>query len=308
MKNLYSKAGCFGGGLLKVAFVVSLSVACSTQKSQFGSGLGKVPQTGNIAALEREMHARLNRDRSKKGLHGLKRDSRLADIARFHSHDMKKNDFFGHTSPNTGTLEDRLARAAYLAEVARENLAIAPNVQVGQDHLLMSPGHRANIYSKDVTHVGIGIVHGSSREPGSLTITQVFGKPLRTESPGEAKSKIERRIQAERGRSGLGPISANGKLTALARKHIRRLGGDVSGMDIRRVGNAVKKDFSKKARKTDGAVVAMAQNISSGDDLQISSAFTSKDASSYGIALRRVKDKKGRPQMVVLLLVLFSSR
>lgn len=296
------------GIFLVAVLMVALSLACSTPKSQFGSGLGKVQPNANTAGLEKEMFSRLNRDRAEKGLPSLKWDSALADIARYHSHDMKQNDFFGHTSPNTGTLENRLVRAAYLAEVARENVAIAPNVQDGQDGLLRSPGHRANILSNDVTHVGIGIVPGSSKEAEGLTITQVFGKPLRAESPGETKTKIERKIAEHRRRSGLGPMGTNPRLTALAQKYIKNLDGDVSGADLRRVGAAATRDYQKKGPKGAGGIVTMGQNIFVADELQLAGELTSSHASSYGIAVRQVRDKQGRPSMIVLLLVLFAAQ
>ena len=285
--------------------VFAFSISCSAQGPQYGSGLSKVPPSGGAARYEKEMLARLNSDRAKKGLHPLKWDTELAFVARFHSRDMKRNDFFGHTSPTTGSLDDRLVKSSYLAEVARENLAVAPNVQLGQDSLLRSPGHRANIYSSDVTHVGIGIVMGSSKEPGSLTITQVFSKPMRTAGTGETKAIIQRRIQTVRKKNGLRPLRVNARLSALAQKHVRRLDGDIGGRDLRQIGKAVKRDFQKKGRAQTGAIVTIAQNIFTGDDVQISGPLIAPQASGYGLAVRRVKDERGRPLLAILLLVLF---
>jgi uncharacterized protein YkwD len=293
--------------LLLAGLVSALPLACRTHNPAYGSGLARVSPSESTSRFEKEMFSRLNSDRAEHGLPALKWDPRLADIARYHSNDMMQNDFFGHTSPNTGTLDNRLVRAAYLAEVGRENVAIAPDVQVGQDNFLKSPGHRANILSNDVTHVGIGIVPGSSKEPNSLTITQVFGKPLQAETLQEAKAKIEKRIHEERRRSGRGPIEPNGKLSALAQKHIKNLDGDVAGSDLRRVGTAVSRDYKKRGSRKAEAIVTMAQNIYSGDDLQVSGELTSKSASSYGLAVSRVTDQEGRPSLVVLLLVLLNA-
>lgn len=283
-----------------------LSICCSTQKAQYGSGLAKVPPSGNAARFEKEMLVRLNSDRKRQGLHALKWDPDLASIARYHSRDMKQNDFFGHTSPTTGNLDNRLVRAAYLAEVARENVAIAPNVQIGQDSLLQSPGHRANIYSQDVTHVGIGIVVGSSKEPGSLTITQVFSKPMRAESPGEAKATIARRIDQERRKRGLPPLRKDSGLNSLAQQNLRALDGNVTRGDLKRVGEAVEKSYARKNRSANGAIVTIAQNLVSGGDLQISGALTSPGASRYGLAVKKVRDERGRPLLVVLLVLFLS--
>lgn len=288
-----------------ILFVGALAAAssCASRAPKFGSGLAKVPASPKTSSFEKQMHARLNRDRAKYGLQPLKWDAKLADIARFHSRDMKQNSFFGHNSPTTGSLDDRVVMAGYLALVARENVAIAPDVETGQDGLLASRGHFENIMSRDVTRVGIGIVPGSSSDPRDLTITQVFAKPASSQSPSQASSQIEQAIQKARRKSGLTALGKDQRLTALARKHIRDLPGDFSGKDARKVGDAVERKYSKGAPKNASAVVAVAAQFLDAEEFLVPSIVTSRQTIRYGLAVGRVKDEQGRPALTLLLLL-----
>src|SRR5690349_1189992 len=68
---------------------------------KFGEGTPEVAATPEIEALEKAMHARLNRDRAKKGLGPLAFDAKLAAVGRAHSEDMRVHHFFAHESPQT---------------------------------------------------------------------------------------------------------------------------------------------------------------------------------------------------------------
>jgi uncharacterized protein YkwD len=162
------------------------------------------------------MFLRLNRDRKDRGLPALRYDPRLAEVARFHSADMRDHHFFEHDSPTSGSLEDRLNSAGYLFLTARENLSEAPDVHTGQDSLLKSPGHYANIVATDITHIGIGIVPGGVQARENLTITQVFSQPGRAESGAAAADAVVRRIQTERSSHGMGAAQRHPFLDELA--------------------------------------------------------------------------------------------
>ena len=111
------------------------------------------------------MFERLNRDRAASGLPPLEYDEHLADIGRAQSEDMRLHHFFAHESPMYGALDDRFDRAGYVAKVARENLAEAPDVETAQDGLMKSPHHHENIMARDVTKIGIGIVRAGVKDP-----------------------------------------------------------------------------------------------------------------------------------------------
>lgn len=133
-----------------------------------------VPVTSTEDA-ETRLLAMLNRDRQRHGLAPLALDERVSVIARKHSQEMFETGVVAHLSPTTGSAADRVKAGGVSSAVVLENVARAYGVAEAQEGLMNSPGHRANILSRDATHVGIGVVLGQevagSRE---LFVTQLF--------------------------------------------------------------------------------------------------------------------------------------
>jgi hypothetical protein len=114
-------------------------------------------------------------DRSRFGLTSLSWDPELAAIARAHSAEMAEEGYFAHVSPRTGSVADRLHRAAYPASFAAENIAMSPRLGEAQESLMRSPGHRAAILSPEATHFGIGVVTRHDQTQGTVHhLTQLF--------------------------------------------------------------------------------------------------------------------------------------
>ncbi len=289
---------------LSVALVVALSgCAGGARGGKFGAGYEKVPVTAEIQVLEHQMAKRLNRDRAAVGLAPLTYDDELADVARAHSHDMHTNRFFAHESPSTGGLDDRLARAGYLAIEARENLAEAPDVDTGQDVLLASPGHHANIMAQSVTNVGIGIVKGGVEDPRNLVFTQVFAKPGQIQSPAEARRSIIHTLETERRAAGLAPLRSNRRLDELAESHIGELPMEPSPRSLQAVGEAVANELSRKPIDGVAGVSVGGQLLWDTGQFVLPAAARQARAGSFGLAVRRVSGPDGRPQLKILLLL-----
>ena len=130
---------------------------------------GPVPLLAEVVALT-------NAQRSAHGLGPLTADGRLAAAAQGHNDDMVARGFFAHESPDGASVADRVRAAGYSYGVVAENIAAgqrtaADVVQGWMD----SPGHRANILNRDVTHTGVGFTAGG---PYGTTWTQVLGRPL----------------------------------------------------------------------------------------------------------------------------------
>lgn len=284
---LLGPAGCGGGG--------------AAGPARFGAGAPEeVPATPEIAGLERAMHARLNRDRARKGLGPVAFDPALASIARGHSKDMSDHRFFAHESPRTGSLEDRLDRAGYLAAVARENLGEGPDVERTQDGLLASPGHHANIMAKDVSRVGIGIVKGGVAARENLLVTQVFATPIEPVDPGEALLVVAARIQDARRAAGLRPLPRDAKLDELARKHVGEVPDDLGPQAAERIGQAVTGALTGSGLR--GVMVGTSLFLTPAI-YEAKGAVVSKAARAVGIAAAPAKDERGRPAIKVLFLV-----
>jgi uncharacterized protein YkwD len=124
---------------------------------------------------EKRLGRMINRDRERHGLHALPLEPRLTEVARAHSLAMRETGVVAHISPTTGSAVDRVRAGGIKSSVVLENVARAYGVAEAEDGLMNSPGHRANILSRDATHMGLGVVLGGvvagRRE---LFVTQLF--------------------------------------------------------------------------------------------------------------------------------------
>ena len=77
----------------------------------------------SISNTEREVVRLVNIERQKAGLAPLKIDSKLCQIAKLKSEDMKKKGYFSHTSPTYGTPFDMLKQFNVTYKTAGENIA-----------------------------------------------------------------------------------------------------------------------------------------------------------------------------------------
>ncbi len=128
------------------------------------------------ADAEQELLALMNQARMAAGLAALVWDNRLAAIARSHSRDMLANGFIAHVSPTTGDAVARVARAGLAFGLVLENVGQEGGVQQAHRGFMSSPGHRANVLSAKVSHVGIGVV--VKRGGGApLVVTELFAAP-----------------------------------------------------------------------------------------------------------------------------------
>lgn len=110
------------------------------------------------SASETKMFELVNNERTSRGIGALTWDTRLVVVARNYATLMWKDGYFGHYDPEGHDVGYRLAQAGIRYEVAGENLALAPNVDIAHSGLMNSPGHRANILDKDFHRVGIGVI------------------------------------------------------------------------------------------------------------------------------------------------------
>jgi len=122
-------------------------------------------------ATEEAMIVLVNKERGAAGFSTLTFDSKLRDVARFHSEDMLRKGYFSHYSPEGKTVADRAEQFNVDYTVIGENLAYAPSLELAHKGLMNSPGHKANILSPDFNKIGIGVLDGGIY--GKM-FTQVF--------------------------------------------------------------------------------------------------------------------------------------
>lgn len=113
----------------------------------------------------------VNSEREDARLSPLILDERLCIVARRHAEDMIRSGYFGHVSPNSGTLAGRLAAAGVTFGKAGENLAGNTSVSDAHRMLMESPVHRGNVLNSEFTRIGAAVVKGG---PYGMMIVEVF--------------------------------------------------------------------------------------------------------------------------------------
>jgi len=154
-----------------------------------------------ISDLEQRVHVLVNKERAGRKLAGLRFDDKLARIARTHSQDMARRNFFDHVNPDGQDPTARGEAAGYTCEKVSGDLVtvgLAENIfqgnlysrvrtvgtqksyewnsadEIAAESLtgwMNSPGHRRNIVETTYIKTGIGI---AIARDDKVYITQVF--------------------------------------------------------------------------------------------------------------------------------------
>jgi uncharacterized protein YkwD len=120
-----------------------------------------------LKEVERKVFQLTNEARRDHHLMPLGRDTNLIDIARAHSDDMLKRNYFSHVSPDGKSIQDRIV-PAYSRTLSRagENIWSGHGydysdttlmARVIVDSWMSSPGHRANILNPNYNYLGVGV-------------------------------------------------------------------------------------------------------------------------------------------------------
>ncbi|OAH53565.1 hypothetical protein AWH48_09780 [Domibacillus aminovorans] len=118
-------------------------------------------KAGSVSAFEQQVFELVNQERAKQGVKALQLDTKLSDVARTKSQDMKNKGYFSHQSPTYGSPFDMMKQFGITYKSAGEN--IAKGQQTPEEVMnawMNSDGHRKNILSADYTHIGVGYVDG----------------------------------------------------------------------------------------------------------------------------------------------------
>ncbi|WP_276239373.1 CAP domain-containing protein [Halobaculum marinum] len=122
----------------------------------------------NVSKVESTLKQKVDEHRDDNDVGPLNADPRLAIIARHHSYDMAKRDFFAHTNPDNETYTDRLQQSDYACGGGYQNIGAifwkANDTQTEEQlaeellHGFMRSGqHNMAMIDPDMTTVGIGI-------------------------------------------------------------------------------------------------------------------------------------------------------
>ncbi len=149
--------------------------------------------TIRVDTLERRIHELVNAQRRQRNLAALRFDEQLATIARAHSADMARRNFFDHTNPDGLDPSARVKRAGFACREGESENLFQSNLYRGLtivngrtfyewntaeqiakesvDGWMMSPGHRRNILERGRVVAGIGI---AIAKDDKVYITELF--------------------------------------------------------------------------------------------------------------------------------------
>jgi uncharacterized protein YkwD/uncharacterized membrane protein required for colicin V production len=134
-----------------------------TVKPQSNENIALGFSTTNVKSdptAAKQMLVLLNNERKAAGLPELVFDEKLAQVGEAHCKDMFARGYFSHNTPEGKTPFDRMDAAGITYFLAGENLALAPSVDDAFTGLMNSPGHKANMLTRDFGKVGISAVDG----------------------------------------------------------------------------------------------------------------------------------------------------
>lgn len=180
--------------------------------------LADVEPITTVADAEARMFELVNLDRAAAKLPPLQLDTRVADVARAHSREMRITGVVGHVSATTGTAADRVKVGGIRTGLVLENIARAYGIGEAEAGLMNSPGHRANLMSRSATHVGIGIELGeeiSNRR--EMFVTQVFIRIPPTVDPVYAQTRVREQLRV------VGKFTADANLDRIATEYAQAL-------------------------------------------------------------------------------------
>ncbi len=134
------------------------------------------PTLAEASEIERRAFEQTNQVRSKNGLPALEWDGDVCRMARTHSENMSRLNFFSHVTPDGLRLRDRARAAGILTyTMLGENIAYNQGYQdpgaFAVERWMASPKHRANILSAEFRAMAIGTYVAAD---GSVFLTQTF--------------------------------------------------------------------------------------------------------------------------------------
>lgn len=244
---------------------------------------------------EERMLVLVNRDRAKHGLSPLQIDERVANVARAHSTEMHATGVVAHVSPTTGSAADRVKAASIGTSVVLENVARAYGVGEAEEGLMNSPGHRANLLSKQVTHIGIGIVFGEEvagrRE---MFVTQVFTRvPPKIEHRAVVKA-VHAKIDAAR------EITHDESLGELAQRYADDIGGGKTTEEASKRSKRRMKDFAPQYSR----VTTVVSTVADVDAFNPDTVLTDRKTTHYGLGVAQgTHDVIGEGAIYIVIMV-----
>lgn len=172
---------------------------------------GDIPFNSYESDTEQRLLVLANQARHLSGVPPLTLDPGLSQAARAHAQAMLNAHQLSHKFDNEPPLPQRLASTTDLQlDEEAENVALDYGAEQGQEHLMLSPPHRANLLNPAYNVIGVGVVRSGDR----LYIVQDFGHSLPAYTLTELKDRIAVAVNQARHEAGQPALSRRDLLIA----------------------------------------------------------------------------------------------
>ena len=140
--------------------------------------LAPVDSTSNEITTANVLAA-MNEYRAEQGLPPLREDPRLRQAAEDRVKHMEELGYWSHSAPDGMSPFVWLVARDYAYSSAAENLAAGfETVHVLVDAWMESPGHRANILTREFADCGIAVIDGATTGPATgKSVVVLFAQP-----------------------------------------------------------------------------------------------------------------------------------
>jgi len=124
-----------------------------------------------LSDSEQEFINLINSNRKNNGLSELQIDEQIENIARIKARDLEENNYFSHTSPTYGNIDNMFATFNLSYKSSAENIAGNKNLAGAVEAWMNSENHKSNILNEQYKYTGVAII--DSKKYGKIFV-QVF--------------------------------------------------------------------------------------------------------------------------------------
>lgn len=168
--------------LLILMSVLPLAAAAQPQYNPY-------PQSGPASDMRvdaEQIFALANQARQQAGVGRLEWDAALAKAALAHCRRMAEEGPIAHRYGGEPDVAGRAALAGAHFSVIEENVAVGPSAPQIHEEWMHSPGHRANLLSPQVDHVGVAVVAAH----GVLYAVADYSRAVRDLAPAQVEARV----------------------------------------------------------------------------------------------------------------------
>ena len=175
-------------------FFLLLAVAadwCVAARAQ-ASWPAQVEGGDNTQVAAEQIFALANQARAQTGAGRLQWDPALAAAALYHCRRMAAEGTISHRYGGEADVSGRAAQAGAHFSLIEENVAVGPSAGAIHSGWMQSPGHRSNLLSPDVDHVGVAVVAAR----GVLYAVADYSRAVQQLSPAQIEARVAAMVRA----------------------------------------------------------------------------------------------------------------